>query len=742
MISFVVHEMKKRGKITSISLQDHLHVLTLLNKTVGASAGSSNKERLLPRIYRKWKNALPDLESAPLFKVVGRKKRYDDSMEKVYGFSEGEKDSWANLFEYKGSHDNVRLRFSIDRLDASLEDVIVVYGENPELVNEEAWENFIAILNDKLEGKPRPVYANDRLKEPVLPLHIQKSWLWAMPRRWRWLSLCTLIASILGVASFVVWKTNIFAPQVEVASIENLLSPLPEEPSIAVLPFRNLSGDRMQDYFCDGMTDDIITDLSKIKGLSVISRNSTFTYRGQNKNIPEIAKELKVRYILEGSVRKSGDQVRINAQLIDAKTDHHIWAERFDDTFTNIFELQDKITAKILSAVALKISAPEQPTIVDKGTHNPAAYDAYLKGLNHWRKFTPEDHSEAIGYFKKAIKLDPNYSQPNAALAFTYWDTIKSGKRFYDEIGIDFTLSRILARNHLEASMKKPTSQSYQLMALMELWRRHYEESIEYAEKAVAISPNNADALANLRLILILTDNQELGIKYLKKAIMLDPLHQTTLGIGVAYFTVGKYEKAVKYIEKSLSDKPEMNPFFAFSAAAHAFIGNDSMAKQAYEKWSSNNRQQGPNVQMLYYLYAFKNFSVFDRLIEGLVKAGFRADAPGYFKVNVDQKINGQEIKELVFGKTQIGTYFFDTKWSWSIYRSEDGKLESPNYVGGTDKGKSWIEDNEICNQYEFRYGAIKYCGDIYRNKSGDETTMSEYLFVADFGIQPFSIKE
>jgi len=160
VIGFVVHEMKKRGRITYISLQDHLDVLALLNKRVGASAGSSKSEHLLPRIYRKWKIALPNLESSPLFKVVGRKKRYDDSSEKIFRLSEGVKDSWANLFEYKGSHENVRLRFSMDRLGASLDDVIIVYGENPELENHDAWESFVSHL--KISWK-----INQSLRMPI-----------------------------------------------------------------------------------------------------------------------------------------------------------------------------------------------------------------------------------------------------------------------------------------------------------------------------------------------------------------------------------------------------------------------------------------------------------------------------------------------------------------------------------------------------------------------------------------------
>jgi adenylate cyclase len=239
--------------------------------------------------------------------------------------------------------------------------------------------------------------------------------------------------------------------------------------------------------------------------------------------------------------------LRINAQLIDAEADHYIWAEQFDGTAKNIFKLQDKITAKIITALALELSPSEKKTILYKETENYGAYDAYLKGMAHMRKFTPEDYVKAIALFKKAIKLDPNYSKPYAAMAFAYWNTFSGGGVFYEKLNIDFPLSRILARDYLRTAMKKPTTYSYILLALMELWRRHYRESIEYAEKAVLISPNNADALTFLGYILTANGNPEKGIAYHKKAIMLDPLHGTTMGIGVAYFTMEEYQEAVKY---------------------------------------------------------------------------------------------------------------------------------------------------------------------------------------------------
>jgi len=381
---------------------------------------------------------------------------------------------------------------------------------------------------------------------------------------------------------------------------------------------------------------------------------------------------------------------------------------------------------------------PVQQTITDKGTDNIAAYDAFLKGMSHIRRFTPQDYVEGIDSFKNAIKLDPDYSHAYAALAFAYWNTFSGGDGFYEKLNINFTFSRILARDYLRTAMKKPTAYSYILMALMELWRRHYRKSIEYAEKAVANSPNNADILTYLGYILTATGSPEMGIEYQKKAIMLDPLHGTTMGIGVAYFTMGKYEEAVKYIEKGLSDKPEMIPFYAFSASAHAFIGNDDKAKKAYEKWSRTREKFGMNIQLLYYAYGVLDINAFDRFMEGLVKAGYQADISGYHKIYVDQKLNGQEIKELMFGKTQIGGYFSSRFYE---YRSEDGTLAAPDFYGGTHEGKSWVEGDELCNQYDFLYSGIKFCGDIYRNIDGDKITKSEYLLATDFGIQPFSVK-
>ena len=199
-----------------------------------------------------------------------------------------------------------------------------------------------------------------------------------------------------------------------------MLLPLPDKPSIAVLPFANLSDDASQEYFADGITDDLITDISKISSLFVIARTSTFVYKGKSIDVRTVAKELGVRYILEGSVRRVGDQVRINAQLIDSTTGGHLWAERYDGSLADVFGLQDKVARKIVAVLAVQLTAGEQQRVARKETEVPEAYDAFLQGWQHYLRQNPENFRKAISYFEKAIELDPEYSRAYAALAATY----------------------------------------------------------------------------------------------------------------------------------------------------------------------------------------------------------------------------------------------------------------------------------------------------------------------------------
>ncbi len=367
VIALLVNEMKKSGKIKPVPLQEHLDLLALLNETIGETAGSSEKENLLPRIYRKWKNDLPNLEEAPLFKVLGRKKKEeegDGATGKVYSFTDAEKDGWANLFEYIGSEENVRLKFAIDKVGVGLDEISIIFGDARK---GEAWEQFILSLKDlrqeeevevevveeaeviELTVFPQPPVVEELPTASLSPPQERRiSWF----SKYRWVMVVVMIAVVAGV----IWKIYLSPAPITVASVDKMKYPLPDKPSIAVLPFVNMSENAKQEYFSDGMTEDLITDLSKISGLLVIARNSTFAYKGKPVKVSQIAEELGVRYVLEGSVRRDGDEVRINAQLVDVMTGHHLWAERYDGKMDRIFALQDQITQKIVSALAVKLT--------------------------------------------------------------------------------------------------------------------------------------------------------------------------------------------------------------------------------------------------------------------------------------------------------------------------------------------------------------------------------------------------
>ncbi|MEJ2730832.1 MAG: hypothetical protein P8185_20415 [Deltaproteobacteria bacterium] len=254
VIALLVMEMKEQEKIFCVPLAKHLELLALLNETVGGSVGASTRESLLPRIYRKWESALPDIENAPLFKIVGRNKYYDDGAAKTYRLGEAEKDSWANLFKYKGSEENIRLRFSIDALAAGLDDVVLTYGESTDAA---AWEKFIADLKDERGAAFSPQAAAGKLASETGEKKSSK-------RILRRLALATLSVVIVGAGGLVSWNYYLSRTQrVEPASLEKMAFPLPNKPSIAVLPFDNLTGDPQQEYFSDGITEEIITALSK-----------------------------------------------------------------------------------------------------------------------------------------------------------------------------------------------------------------------------------------------------------------------------------------------------------------------------------------------------------------------------------------------------------------------------------------------------------------------------------------------
>ena len=259
--------------------------------------------------------------------------------------------------------------------------------------------------------------------------------------------------------------------------------------SIAVLPFDNMSNDPDQGYFGDGISEDLITDLSKIPDLLVISRLSSFTYKGKSVKTQQIGEELGVRYLLEGSVRKANGNVRINAQLIDAATGHHLWAERYDGNTSDIFGLQDKITRKIAASLAVKLTQKDQERLTQKETKNMEAYEAFLKGssIANSLRNDPEKFAQSLPWFEKAVELDPDYSLAYAALAETY--LFGSAFGIQNKLGISSRLARIRGDNYIRLAMKNPTNIVYRNVGRYAAFKRQHEKSLDFGMRAIALGP-------------------------------------------------------------------------------------------------------------------------------------------------------------------------------------------------------------------------------------------------------------
>jgi TolB-like protein/class 3 adenylate cyclase len=323
------------------------------------------------------------------------------------------------------------------------------------------------------------------------------------------------VVLVLAIAVGV-WQFYVRRPSVEPASVEKMAFPMPDKPSIAVLPFTNMSNDPKQEYFADGMTEDLITDLSQISGLFVIARNSTFAYKGKSIKIRQVAEELGVRYIIEGSVRRADDRVRVNTQLIDATTGHHLWAKRYDGKLGDIFDLQDKITQKIITALRVKLTPTEQDQVTRKGTDNIEAYDNFLQGWGHYLRQTEKDFAKAATYFKRAIEFDPNYGRAYAALALTYY---KDAKRNWVSLGVSKKEAWLRSLQYLQTAMKNPTSIAYQAASEMSLFNRLWQKAGIEAQQAIDLDPNDANSHLQMGQVLIYSGKPEEAVEYLKRAM-------------------------------------------------------------------------------------------------------------------------------------------------------------------------------------------------------------------------------
>ena len=400
--------------------------------------------------------------------------------------------------------------------------------------------------------------------------------------------------------------------------------PPPGMTVVAVLPFVNTGNELEYSYFSDGITDDLINRLSSLPGLIVISRNSTFKYKGKAVDVRQVAAELGAGFVLEGSVRRGGKRIRVNAQLIDGNTGTQKWADNYDGQLEDVFDLQDQISGQIISALSLKLG--DQPATPRAGpeTTSTAAYEALLKGLEQTRHFTRKSFATAESHFLEALELDPGYSRAHAALALIYWRAwqqkwhLNSGSRF---------AGWGRAKQELDAAMDEPTPLALSLRSSMFLYNRRYEQSIEEARKAIALNPSSATGYLALADALAFDGQPVQAIETANDAIRRDPNFAAPyLKIkGRAQFDLQQYEQAVETLRRSIAGNPEDLDTMVVLLAAYGHSGQHDQAKQTLGQLNQKfhqDRQTEFTQDSPKNRWPYRNRQDRERLIEGLRRAG------------------------------------------------------------------------------------------------------------------------
>jgi TolB-like protein len=396
---------------------------------------------------------------------------------------------------------------------------------------------------------------------------------------------------------------------------------LPDRPSIAVLPFQNMSGDVEQDYFADGVVEEIITALSRFNALFVIARNSSFSYRGGAVDIKQVGRELGVRYVLEGSVRKAGNRVRITGQLIDAGTGAHLWADRFDGGLEDIFDLQDRVTASVVGAIAPKLEQAEIERATRKPTDRLDAYDYFLRGMAAFYRWDRSANSEALALFGKAIELDPNFAAAYALAARCYAQRKSSG--WVTDRTREIAEAERLARRAGELGRDDAVALNSAGIALVFVVG-DLEGGAAYIERGLSLNPNLAWAWLASSSIRVWRGEPEEAIEHVGRAIRLSPndpqLFVMQSSISAAHFFAGRYEEALRWAEMSIGERPDYIPSLAWAAASAARCGNEAAATKSMARL----RQLMPELRLsnLTDLFPIRRPEDFARWSESLRKAG------------------------------------------------------------------------------------------------------------------------
>jgi adenylate cyclase len=514
-----------------------------------------------------------------------------------------------------------------------------------------------------------------------------------------------------------------------------------DKPSIAVLPFANMSNETEQQYFADGLTEDLTTRLSGVSGLFVIARNSVMSYAGKTPKPQEVGRDLGVRYVLDGSVRKSGDRVRINANLVETENAQQVWADQYDRELTDIFTLQDEVIGHIVQELSIELTAVEEKKIGRVPTANLEAYDYYLRAETEgYYRQNERTYGRALGFYAKAIQLDPKFADAYAGYARVAVEVWRNNadqalpapvarKRAYDAAGRALELDPANARAHT-------------VLAFLQLSDGRHDEAITSGKRAVELNPNDAEAYANLGLVFSYAGRHDEAIAAIDNAMRLNPVAPPGLKLlaGIVFFNAQQYGRAIAEFGPVVPVWPDAETLHEYLSASYALNGDVERARREVKAWP-----QIPQYNLAQYRVAYadqyKLKADLERFLKGLAEAGVPPWPLG-FEGNPQDRITGESLRALVLGKT------------WDGYTPLGGEKRTPftlqvdtksrvAYRGASTflTGESRVEGGQICMRFEGYYKGAWLCGEVFRDSAATTGAGDGYVYVLPDGLRYFSVK-
>lgn len=508
---------------------------------------------------------------------------------------------------------------------------------------------------------------------------------------------------------------------------------IPQRPSLAVLPFANITADQNDAYFADGIAEDITTELAKLSAVDVIARNSTFKYKDQPVVPKDVAQDLGVRYLVEGSVRRAGEDIRVNAQLIDAATGALLWADKYDRNATEVFAIQDEVVGAIIAALGVKPTVAEAEVLARLPTNNLEAYDYYLRGEQAARSGFRPQIRKALDYFVKAQTLDPNFADAFAADART---SVFIWRNTYDDV----LLTPVAKRRAYEMasralSLNPRASEPYAALAMLQAVDGQFEQALASAKRSVALGPNSVDAQIALGFVLSAAGQHAEAEAAIVTAQRLDPdlTPADRLVAGQVFLLGGNTAEAIKTLEKARDDAPGLDDIQLLLAAAYAQAGRMDDARKAADAFLGSDRFASIAYQRL----NFADLRVEadrEKLLRLFSKAGF-PDWPYDFRGDERDRLSGPEISRLALGHTLRGKVHSGSPAIMQI--GTDGTMAFRSLTLMV-TGKAFITEGMLCQLTDSLVALGRAdCGPVYRHKGSDGEP--DYVYVNATNVFYFS---